>query len=308
MSVAEVIYLAAVETMTVDVAPAHWSRRRLSLLGQSHRHLDRIISPVFAGGLIDIGRPLAVVGAALLLLLPALVATLRSGAAADAPRPTRTAASGLSARETWRFITDRADLRYLLAFGAWSNLAVSPVLAMLPLWYAELLEPGPITAVWSSRALAAYAVGMLAGGAVIAARRTEPSDRRALLQATAAHLLICATLAGAAVLASPWLPVVALLVSGALFAVLVAAGGQAWLNAAPPASRARILSMKRLIAFSTIPLGTALMPPVGEWLGYRPATALLAALSAILTLLSLTLWSRSADRKPHPALTDSPAS
>ncbi|MFG3709159.1 hypothetical protein ACGF7U_31135 [Micromonospora sp. NPDC047670] len=32
-------------------------------------------------------------------------------------------------------------LRYLLAFGAWSNLAVSPVLAMLPAWYGDLLGP-----------------------------------------------------------------------------------------------------------------------------------------------------------------------
>lgn len=296
VAVAEIVYLAAIETTTVDVAPGHWPRRRLSLLGQVHGQLERIVSPVFAGGLIGLGHARSVAPAALLLLALALGATLLTSSAlglrrrTGTARPARATGPQMSTRRVWRYVTARPDLRYLLAFGAWSNLAVSPVLAMLPAWYGDLLGPGPATAVWSSRALAAYAVGMILGSVLIGARSVEPDGHRALLQATLAHLSICAGLAVAAALASTWAIVVALFCVGGLFSVLVAAGGQVWLHAAPAEARARILSLKRLVAFSTIPLGTALMGAVGNRFGYQQSTGLFAATSAALTLTSLVGW------------------
>ncbi|WP_091101174.1 hypothetical protein [Micromonospora citrea] len=233
---------------------------------------------------------------ALLLLALALGATLLAGSTlglrrrTDTPRPAPAAGPQMSTRRVWRYVTARPDLRYLLAFGAWSNLAVSPVLAMLPAWYGDLLGPGPATAVWSSRALAAYAVGMILGSVLIGARPVEPDGSRALLQATLAHLSICAGLAVASALASTWAIVVALFCVGGLFSILVAAGGQVWLHAAPAEARARILSLKRLVAFSTIPLGTALMGAVGNRFGYQQSTGLFAATSAALTLASLVSW------------------
>jgi hypothetical protein len=97
-------------------------------------------------------------------------------------------------------------------------------------------------------------------------------------------LLLAATLAW-----RPWQLVVFMATSGALFAVLVAVGGAAWLVHTPADSRMRVFSFRRLVVFSSIPLGNVLMGVGGALAGYREFIRVLL-LSVLVTLC--VIWLR----------------
>jgi hypothetical protein len=75
---------------------------------------------------------------------------------------------------------------------------------------------------------------------------------------------------------------------GALFMTLVAVGGGAWLGTVPGEVRVRVLALKRLVAFGSIPLGTSAMGLGGAAFGFVPT--LRALLGLVLVILAVAWY------------------
>ncbi|NYI06954.1 MFS transporter [Allostreptomyces psammosilenae] len=312
------LYMAAVENIGADLAPSHWPETRTALLTQVHTQLSRAVAPLLAGGLLAAGIlwgvTLAAFGFVAVTLLAvhrfrrhvdALSARTASGAAPSTdptrpgtvrPRPPRGAGHGGgplrgTARDlatSVRLLRGHRELSFLILFGALGNLVVFPFHAVLPAFNAEYGLPTPAEATLYSASSSAYGAGMLAGTVVLVRLGRFHDTLRGLRAAAGAFALICLVLLTASV--APWPPtvVVAMALTGALFAVLVAVGGAVWLRLTPAAIRVRVFSLRRLTVFSTIPLGSLLMGLGGAEFGYRVFTR--ALVLAVLAALAVLWW------------------
>jgi len=297
--VVEMLYLAAVETASAAAAPATWPLARVAVLTQVHSQLDRIVAPVFAGALIAAGHATTVPLVAAAMMTAGLLALAVVGRRHLPEAVAPVAPDGPPTRAI-RVVRNDPGLRYLLAFGALSNLVVFPFVTMLPVLFGRIVPVGPESAVWTARAVAAYGVGMLAGSVALAARRADLAGPTGLRAASAAFSLICGVVVAMAWQQRPEALVVGTGLTGLLFSVLVAAGGAHWLARTPPGVRAQVFGLKRLVAFSTIPLGTAVYGLLDPYVDHRWIPTLLAVTAGLLNLL---LW-----RMSRPARTTSIAS
>jgi hypothetical protein len=281
----ESLYLATIETVVVDLAPARWPSSRTALLTQLHPQVERIIAPAVAGALVAAGALQLVPGVALAIVAVVLVVVLATRrqfdwvtaqVAAAPPATGDPAGAGSRLRTVMRdataavrLIRDHRELRFLLWLGVLTNAVVYPFYAILP---AFLTETGLSTrgqAVLYGRAATAYGVGMLAGTVLLLSYRLRRGTRRALALASAAFAAICVMLVAVTIVPWPDFVVVVMALDGALFAVLIAVGGAVWLRRTPAAIRVRVFSLRRLTVFSSIPLGTMLMGFGGAAVGYH---------------------------------------
>jgi predicted MFS family arabinose efflux permease len=91
---------------------------------------------------------------------------------------------------------------------------------------------------------------------------------RPLGYAALSMMAICVALLAVSVAERPIVLMVAMPIVGALFVVLIATAGAVWLDVTSPEARVRVFSLRRLVAFSGIPLGMTLTGLGGVALGY----------------------------------------
>jgi hypothetical protein len=94
---------------------------------------------------------------------------------------------------------------------------------------------------------------------------------------------------------------------GLLFAVLMSVAGALWLDRTPAVIRVRVFALRRLVTFSTIPVGTMLMGFGGAAIGYHLfvrylVLAVLAATVAWFLILGRSAASRSPKRRHDDAV------
>lgn len=329
----QTLYIGTMESVGADLAPDAWPHSRVALLTQLHTQLSRVVAPMIAGGLVVAGAIRGVSAVSLALVCAALLAFLllrrpldavtarHRGAAATEPSaappapathakesdpPSPAAAPPRRAafpRRTWAdartaiaLIRSQRELVFLVWFGILANLIVAPFYAVLPAFIKEYGITEQAQAALFRDAASAYGVGLLVGSLLLMRYR-----QRRLATAALAFAVICLLLLAVTLVKVSWFVVPALALCGALFSVLVAVGGAAWLAHTPAAVRMRVFSLRRLVVFSSIPLGNVLMGLGGAVVGYRFFIRLLLLLS--LAVLA-AIWWRFGRRVDHPPAPD----
>jgi MFS family permease len=276
------LYMAAIETTVADLAPTTWPAERTASLIQMQPQAERVVAPLAASALLATGflAALPIVGLVWLALTGALA--LRYAAAfrlavarrLPEPEPAASAPSGsrrvativADARFSARWIRNRPLLLYLMLVGIMVNLVVFPFYVLLPAYLGEYGLSRGSQALLYGQAATAYGVGMVVSTVLLArfARRSRLPAEYALLCA----LLLCAILGAVSVSPRPWLVVPGMAALGLVFVILVAVAGGPWLDQTPSEIRARVFSVRRLVVFSSIPLGTSLGGLGGAAFGY----------------------------------------
>jgi hypothetical protein len=286
------VYQAALETTVVDLAPSAWPGGRTASLAQLQPQVARFFAPLAGGVLLAAGLlpALPVVSVAAVALTAFTLIRWRSvlpmsGESGKPPMGGRQllARSLADARDAADKIRSHPVLVFLLVVAITTNLVLFPFYVLLPVFIAEAGFDGPATVY--GQAASAYGAGMLLSTAVIArfARRT----RRPAFITGLTVLVICGCLALVTVLRSPETLVALMAVLGALFIVLVAVAGGTWIELTPSAVRVRIFSLRRLVSFASIPLGTSLMGYGSAWLGITP---FLHGLLVIVAVFIVIAW------------------
>ncbi|WFE59509.1 hypothetical protein [Micromonospora sp. WMMD712] len=299
----QTVYIGTMESIGADLAPADWPGPRVALLTQLHTQISRVAAPMVAGGLVAAGALRGVSAVSLALVLAALVMALlfarpfdvvtarhRSaagpGLAGDAPTAPRVGLLRRTLRDAKAslvIIRSHRELVFLVWFGILANLVVAPFYAVLPAFIKEYGLPEQAQAVLFRDAASAYGIGLLLGSLALMRYRQRRLGAAALAFAAICGLLLTVTIAG-----QDWVIVPAMVLSGALFSVLVAVGGAAWLAHTPAPVRMRVFSLRRLVVFSSIPLGNVLMGVGGFVVGYRLFIRLLLIL--VLVTLAVIWW------------------
>lgn len=292
----ESLHRAGAETTLADLAPGGWASSRTASYVGVQPQGARLLAPAVGGVLLAAGAlwllPALVGAFALLAALPLLSPRLRGLLAENAPTNASVGAGGprsmlrgslRDARMAAGWIRERPVLLFLLAVGFVCNLVVYPFYSLLP---AFLMEAGMgDDAALYGRAATAYGAGMLL--CTLLFMVTSARLRRPSLVCALAMLAVAAVLWSATVFARPAALVALMGLLGALFMVLIAVGGGAWLEAVPGEVRVRVLALKRLVAFGSIPLGTSVMGFGGAAFGFVPT---LRVLLAIVLIVLAVAW------------------
>ena len=295
-------YMATIETTVADLAPASWPSRRTASLVQLQPQVERTIGPILGSGLIAAGWLRALPALALAWVAVTAVCTVRfrsafgrsihvsPPAARDGSRRRfellrRTMAD---ARVAAVWIRGQPALLYLVVIGIVVNLVVFPFYVLLPAFLTEYDLSRKSQALLYGRAGAAYGIGMLVSSALFA--RFARRGRHPLAYCTACVLALAAILGFVSASPRPEAIVPSMGVVGVLFVVLVAIAGGAWLERTPSEMRVRVFSVRRLVVFSSIPLGTSLMGLGGAAFGYFTFFRVLLALVVAVTVLSYGLF------------------
>lgn len=160
---------------------------------------------------------------------------------------------------------------------------VLPLYTLLPAFLTELGWPGQ--GVLYAQATSAYGAGVVVMTAVFMARRRRV--RRPARVAAVTVFLIVVSVVVMSTVPRPEIVTGALGVLGALVAVLTAVAGGVWFEQTPGAVRVRVFSLRRLISFATIPLGTTVLGVGGTALGYIATLRLLVLIAVLVISVSL---------------------
>lgn len=295
--VAQVLYLtyaALMETSNADLAPQHWSAERVATLIQSQPRVERVVVPAAGGTLIAAGAlvTLPIVSVALLaVVLATLLFSFRHFAVATHPPSDQDVSQAGWLPKVWRdsrnsmaLIRRDPELVFLLVLGVLGNAVVFPFYALLPAFTTQYgLPPREHASLYGQTGLA-YGVGLLLGS-VVMLRIGRRGSRYRLARAVCAFATLCAVLLMVTMVHQPLVLVVSMVFVGGLLVVNTSAAGAIWLDCTPSEVRVRVFSIRRLIIFSSIPLGTSLMGFGGTALGYSPYLRI--HLSVVLALLAI---------------------
>ncbi len=289
-------YLAVMETTNADLAPRHWSSERVATLIQSQPQVERIVVPAVGGALIAAGAlfALPIVGVALLgVVLATLLFSFRHFTAVSRPPSAREPLSGSwlgsvgrDFRNSLALIRRDPELVFVLVLGVLANLVVFPFYTLLPAYISQYgLTASEHAALYGQAALA-YGFGLLLGS-LFMIRVGRQGSRNGIGRTASALAVICVVLLAVTMVAAPLMLIVSMALVGGLIVVCAATSGAIWLHRTPAEIRVRVFSVRRLIIFSSIPLGTSLMGFGGTALGYSPFLRI--HLCSVLVLLA-TAW------------------
>jgi MFS family permease len=274
MEVLRSTYLAVMETTSIDLAPRHWPVRRTATLVQSQQQIERIAAPALGGVLIGAGALYALPIAGVLLLAVVLGSLVISFRHFDTAGLDRHVSPGRWPRSMWQdvrssltFIRGDRELVFVLVLGVLVNLVAYPFYSLLPAYITRYGLGTQDAAALYGKAAFAYGVGLTAG-TLLMVRAGRRGGRVVLDRAAFALATICLVLLATTTLADPIALLVAMPLVGVLIMVMTATTGAIWLDRTPADVRVRVFSVRRLIIFVGIPLGTSLIGFGGTAFGY----------------------------------------
>jgi MFS family permease len=295
-------YMATIETTAADLVPQSWPSRRTASLLQLQPQVERTVGPVLGSALIAAGwlralPLLALVGVAItaaftLRFRPAFTRSVATAPPADRDGSGRRfellRRTLADARVASGWIRRQPALLYLVVIGIVVNLVVFPFYVLLPAFLTEYDLSRKSQALLYGRSGTAYGIGMLVSSALFA--RFARRGRHPLAYCTVCVLALAAILGFVSTSPNPQLIVPSMAVVGVLFVVLVAIAGGAWLERTPSDVRVRVFSVRRLVVFSSIPLGTSLMGLGGAAFGYFAFFRVLLGVVVAVTVVSYGLF------------------
>ncbi len=290
------LYQAGLETTAADLAPSAWPSSRTASLLQLQAQVARLAAPLLGGTLVALGLLwlLPVLGGLAVLITSMLLWLWRDVVRDTQPAIQTENAGGIRPdmilRNTWSdakvgvvWIKEQPTLLFMLAIGIAGNLIVFPFFSLLPAFLTEMGFGND--AILYGRISSVYGAGMLTTTALFVpyAKKIKHPER----VVGVAALLICAVLGLMSTLRSPWSLILSSGLVGVLFMVLVAVAGGTWLDLTPSSVRVRVFSLRRLVTFASIPLGSSLMGLGGAAMGY---TAFLWVLLGVAVAMILFTW------------------
>lgn len=297
------LYQAALETTAADLASRSWPSNRTALMLQLQAQVTRFAAPIVGGSLLSLGllwtMPIVsgiaiLVTTGLLLLWARTMPSRQSapGAGEDQEKSwlaLRTMVTDGRAAAGW--IATQPVLIFMLIVGVLNNLVVFPFYTLLPAFLAELRLENE--AALYGQFTEAYGAGMLITSTLLMS--FARGIRRPGTIAAGLVLLISVVVGVITVVRDPVILVAASAVVGMLFMILVAVGGGVWLDLTPSEVRVRVFSLRRLVTFASIPLGSSLMGLGGATVGFVPFLRILLVIVAVGIVAAVVLcrgWSQ----------------
>lgn len=293
----QTLYEAATENMVADLAPAYWPTTRTAMISQVPEQIGAMVAPAIGGVLIAIGALHGVAITALITLACCLTAVFllrgrfrQMDASAQRARQAGTSSHGVltatfhDAMSSVKLVRQHPELVYIIVLGILGNLVMFPFYAVLAAFTAEYDISRHAQVLLYSHSASAYAFGLLLSTLAAVKWRNRFRTRTGLAIATAAFALVCVFVIGATLIPDPLALIVAMVLCGLMFSVLMSVAGSVWLDRTPADVRIRVFALRRLVTFSSIPLGTMLMGFGGAALGYHQFSRLLAGAVLLCTV------------------------
>ncbi|MDR6226587.1 MFS transporter [Desmospora profundinema] len=265
------LYSAALETTIADLAPRGWPSNRTALMIQLQPQVGRFVAPILGGGVLAMGLiwlTSIVAGVAILLTTGLLLLWAQI---VSSSQPVPESKSKLTFRTMWadariaaRWIVTRPVLIFMLVIGFVTNLVIPPFYSLLPAFITEMHLENEAT--FYGQFSGAFGAGMLITSMIFMS--LAKATKRPGVVAAGLVLMISIVLGLITVIHNTVFLITSSFVLGVLFILLVMFGGGAWLDLTPSKIRVRVFSLKRLIAFVSIPLGSVLMGLGGAAIGY----------------------------------------
>ncbi|TSB45945.1 MFS transporter [Alkalicoccobacillus porphyridii] len=296
------LYGAALETSMADLAPKRWTSNRTALLIQLHPQLARVIAPMVGGALLATGLlKMTSIVAAVSIFISIFFLYIWSSSLLLSDRklyPTTEKVSFtslmLDVRGAWSWIVERQLLVFLLVIGIINSLVVPSFYQLLPAFISEMPIGNDNDEVFYGLFSSAYGVGMIVTSLIfikIAKRTKRPGLASAGFVFLMAIVVFLVT-----ILQNLYFLIASSFVLGILFILLIMFVGGAWLDMTPSSIRVRVFSVRRLITFVSIPLGTVIMGFGGAAIGYMIILRILVGCMMIALLLSIFLLKGWKDR------------
>lgn len=297
------LYSATLETTIADLAPKKWPSNRTALMIQLQPQVGRSVAPFIGGGLLAMGlislTPIAA-GIAILLTTGLLLLwseIVTSGQSATENTKTFTFRTiWADTRMAARYIATQPVLVFMLVIGFVTNLVVFPFYSLLPAFLVEMSPDNK--AAFYGRFSGAYGAGMLITSMIFMS--LNKNTNRPGIVAAGLVLMISIVLGLVTIISSEAFLIVSSAVLGVLFMMLVMFAGGAWLDLTPSKIRVRVFSLKRLIAFVSIPLGSVLMGFGGAAIGYMTFLRILLGVVVVglgVTVLLCKGWNQKVRRE-----------
>jgi MFS family permease len=295
-------YDAAIETTVADLAPTRWASSRVATLLRIPPLTARLVAPIVGGLMIAwgwlwslpvIGIAFVALAAIFLVRWSSVLRVLKYAAGTGDSTPANPRAMLQTSLQdvgaAWLWIREKPLLVYIIVVGVLGNLIIFPFYSLLPAFLAELNLDEEVTALLYGRAAGAYGAGLLVATLLFSrfGKKVYHPDTWITLN----MLAIVAVFGIISSIPEPGVIVLSMGAIGALFIGLVAIAGGTWLDLTPPEMRARIFSVRRLIMFTSIPIGTSSMGFAGAAFGFVPLLrVLLVIVMVVLGMSWLFLW------------------
>ncbi len=291
------LYNASLETTLADLSPSNWPSSRTAALMRLQLQVARLIAPLISGSLITIGflwslPILGIIGISItigsLLLWSHIIRSHHVAKAqlkSDTKSSKRLFQSLFSNNgEAFQWIKRQPTLAFMLVVSVLLNLIVFPFYTLFPAFLKELNVPNQ--AVVFGLGSSAYGGGMLFATGLFTLFKIR--FQRSVAIVSFMILGICCTLGIITLFPTPFVLIIAMGTIGMMFLVVTAVVGGIWLDLTPADVRVRVFSLRRLVGYVSIPLGTGLMGVAGALIGF--ALVLRILIGIILVSLVLTLW------------------
>jgi MFS family permease len=300
------VYGAALETTVADLAPESWPSARVASLITLPPLLARLIAPLIGGSIIAasliwslpfMGVFLVIVAMGALHVWASVLNQIQYENSPDDAQANNVIdmirVSLRDVREAWNWIKVRPILVYMIIIGVLGNLIIFPFFSLLPIFLAELNLDEATTALLYGRASSAYGAGLMVSTLLFSslARRVKKPGFWISIN----MLAIVAVLAVISLYPVDVIIIGGMGLVGMLFIGLVAIAGGTWLDMTPSEMRARIFSVRRLVMFLSIPVGTSAMGFLSAVIGFSLLLQILLSLVVVILVFSwgwLTLAQR----------------
>jgi MFS family permease len=271
------LYFATLETVLVDESPKQWVSSKTATLINLQPQVERLVGPLI-GGLIStimyqhipvlsiIGITIVVIGLRYTERLshPTELDTKRDHDSIQVISHLRIFSKDIKMALQW--IRKKPILIYMLVIGICGNFIVFPFYSLLPAFLmTRNIDHHQLASLYGQMA-SAYGLGMLFTSTLIIryVKRVNHPEKVALIL----MFLIILVMLGISWIHSFKILLLLMVLLGAFFIILVSVGNGTWLEATPSDIRVRIFSLRRLVAFSSIPIGSSMMGFLGSAIGY----------------------------------------
>jgi MFS family permease len=288
------LYSASMETILADLAPERWPSSRTAALIQIVSRAASLLAPLAGGGLIAIGWlwSLPLLGIVsictafgLLILWSQIIRTQQVAKISSNEKVPEQWLQRLfsDSHSAIQWIKNQPTLIFMLVISVTLNFIVFPFYTLFPAFLQELQVSNAVIIYGYGSAI--YGGGLLLVTVIFMFFPYRPNKPISFVT-----ILVCCIVLDLGLITlfpTPPLLIGAMGILGCLFMIVIVVVGGIWLDQTPAAVRVRVFSLRRLVGYTSLPLGASLMGIAGATIGF--VLILRVLLSVVVLIVALTL-------------------
>ncbi|SRR5579884_1793822 len=300
------LYSASMETILADLTPKRWPSSRTAALIQIVSRAASLVAPLAGGGLIAIGWLWSLPLLGIVSICTALgllflwrkviraqqVAKISNNEKVPEQWLQRLFSDSLSAIQ---WIKNQPTLIFMLIISVLLNLIVFPFYTLFPAFLQELHVLNAVIIYGYGSAI--YGGGLLLVTVIFMFFPYHPKKPISFIT-----ILVCCIVLDLGFITffpTPLILIGAMGVLGCLFMIVIVVVGGIWLDQTPAEVRVRVFSLRRLVGYTSLPLGASLMGIAGATIGFVLILRILLSIVLVLVALTLGILSIQKQRMKH---------